>query len=67
MVGLSPGTNIISYKNILNLQHPFLKFSTASTELYKRFPLDIKATLKQFTSIDSLKAIVKKIPYAGII
>ncbi|UXH42990.1 T7SS effector LXG polymorphic toxin [Rossellomorea vietnamensis] len=67
LAGLNPGTNLKSYKKILEHQHPYLKFSPSQTEVYKRAVLDLKGTASQVTDMKAVKAIARKIPYAGIL
>ncbi|WP_113928845.1 T7SS effector LXG polymorphic toxin [Bacillus sp. P14.5] len=67
LVGLKSGTNLISFHTILERQHPYLDFRKGLAQAYSRFSLDMKSTVKQFTNTKSLKAVLKKVPYAGII
>ena len=67
LVGLKPGANVKSYLKVLEHQHPYLKFNDAYAEVYKKAPIDVKATLGQLTDKRALTAIARKIPYAGIL
>lgn len=66
IIGLKPGTTVQSHLSILDRQHKFLVFSESAAKQYKKFPIDVKATIKEFTTKKGITNIVKKIPYVGI-
>ncbi|PLT29796.1 T7SS effector LXG polymorphic toxin [Peribacillus deserti] len=66
LVGYSPNTNERSLRRILNEHFPNLKFIEEGVENYRRFPLDVSATLKQFVTVKGVTGLVKRIPYVGL-
>ncbi|CAH0345444.1 T7SS effector LXG polymorphic toxin [Bacillus sp. CECT 9360] len=67
LVGLNPGTNVLSNLKLLQGQHPYLKFSASQAEKYKRAAVDARATVAQLADAKSVQTIARKIPYVGII
>lgn len=67
LIGLKAGTTVKSYIGVLRESLTFLDFKKDAAKQYKKFPIDVKATLKQFTTTEGVKKIVTKIPFAGIL
>ncbi|WP_419884036.1 T7SS effector LXG polymorphic toxin [Peribacillus sp. B-H-3] len=66
LVGLNPGNNNQSLRSILKEHFPNLKFVEEGVENYKRFPVDVPATLKQFVTVTGLSGVMKRVPYLGM-
>ena len=66
LVGLNPHTSTISFRSIMEDKFKFLKFSSEKLKDYKFSP-DIKKTIDQLKNPSSLKKLITKVPYAGII
>ncbi|MBM7691607.1 uncharacterized protein YoxC [Peribacillus deserti] len=66
LVGFNPSANGQSFRQILESHFPNLKFAEDAVENYKRFAVDVPATLKQFTHAEGLKSVVKRVPYVGV-
>ncbi|WP_455919308.1 T7SS effector LXG polymorphic toxin [Priestia megaterium] len=66
LAGFKEGTTKRAYRTILEEHFSFLKFNPEKVNAYSKFPVDVKATLKQATHAKGVSTLLKKIPLAGI-
>lgn len=66
IIGLKSSTTRKGYLGILKDHHRFLAFSEDAVKNYKKFPVDVKATIGQFSNKRAITTVIKKVPYAGI-